>query len=128
MKRVLWALIMLSGIQLFAACDSNRAASTVRDGTYILEQTGTNEISLPCVTVSDEDISFTYDVLSSYLPIGNYSVKDNILIMTTNDEKYRYVFLIDENKLVFQKSESSQVNLSDDRIKINDNAIFMLKD
>jgi len=62
------------------------------------------------------------------LPIGNYSVKDNILIMTTNDEKYRYVFLIDENKLVFQKSESSQVNLSDDRIKINDNAIFMLKD
>ncbi len=129
MKRIVWSLIMLSTILLFAACDSNSAASTVKDGNYVLEQIGTNEISLPSVTVYDEDISFTYDVLSSYLPIGNYSIEDNILIMTTNDEKYKYVFLIDGNKLVFQKDESSQVNLTDDRfgIKIKDNAIFKLK-
>jgi hypothetical protein len=48
--------------------------------------------------------------------------------MTTKDGKYKYVFQIEGNKLIFQKNESSQVNLIDERfgIKITNNAEFKL--
>jgi hypothetical protein len=79
--------------------------------------------------VNNEDISFSYDSLSSYLPVGTYKVEDNILTMTTSDGKCEYVFLIDKDTLAFKKDESSEVTLTDDRlgIKIADNAKFKLK-
>ncbi|MCT4542435.1 MAG: hypothetical protein N4A63_02700 [Vallitalea sp.] len=48
--------------------------------------------------------------------------------MTTNDKKYKYVFEIDGDKLIFMKNESSKVNLIDERfgIKIKNNAEFKL--
>jgi hypothetical protein len=129
MKKIWVSLIMVLILLAFTACNFNNVTSTVKDGTYILEQTGTNAVILPSVTITNEDISFRYDSLSSYLPIGSYKIKGNILTMTTNDGKCKYVFLIDRDKLIFQKDESAEVNLIDDRlgIKITDNAIFKLK-
>jgi hypothetical protein len=51
------------------------------------------------------------------------------LTMITDDGKLKYVFLIDRDKLIFQKDESSEVNLIDDRfgVKITDNEKFELK-
>lgn len=129
MKKIWVSLIMVLILLFFTACNFNNVTSTVKDGTYVLEQTETNAVTLPSVTVSNEDISFTYDYLSSYLPIGSYKIEENILTMKTSDGKYKYVFLIDKDKLIFQKDESSEVNLTDNRseIKITDNAIFKLK-
>lgn len=129
MKKIWVSLIMVLILLVFTACNFNNVTSTVKDGTYVLEQTATNAVIIPSVTVSNEEISLRYDPLSSYLPIGSYKIEGNILTMTTNDGKYKYVFLIDRDKLIFQKDESAEVNLIDDRlgIKITDNAIFKLK-
>lgn len=129
MKRIWVNLIMVLILLSFTACNFNKVTSTVKDGAYVLEQTGTNAVTLPSVTVFNKDISFTYDPLSSYLPIGTYKIEGNTLTMTTDDAKYKYIFLIDRDVLIFQKDESSEVNLMDDRfgIKLTDNAIFKLK-
>jgi len=128
-KRVCISLTIALAL-LMTACSSNNDTTTVKDGTYVLKQAGTEEVILPCINISDDDISFTYDFLSSYLPTGTYTIEDDVLTMKTNDGKYKYVFKVDEDKLIFQKNESSKVDLIDDRlgVKVTDNAEFFLKE
>jgi len=38
---------------------------------------------------------------------GTYLIKDDILTMTSDDNKYIYVFQIDRENLIYQKNESS---------------------
>ncbi len=61
---------------------------------------------------------------------GTYTIEDDILTMRTDDKQYTYVFQIDGDKLIFQKNNSSEVNLIDTRfgISLTDNAIFKLKE
>ncbi len=121
---IMFMIFVLSG------CNSNNDSDTVKNGTYVMEQEETEEVFLPCVKVSDDEIVFSYDLLSSYLSIGTYLIDDGKLTMTTDDNKYNYVFQIDGDDLVFQKNESSSVNLIDGRfgVKVADNAKFHLKD
>jgi len=130
MKRASGSLIMVLVLLFLISCNYSNDTTTVRNGTYILEQTGTEAFLYPQVTISDDNISFTYDSLSSYLPVGVYTIEENILTMVTNDGLYKYVFQIDGDKLIFHKNESSKVKLTDDRIgiKITDNAEFKLKE
>lgn len=129
MKRIGVSLIMVLILLFLSACNSSNVVISVKDGTYVLEQTETKAVTLPHVTISKDDISFTYDYLSSYLPYGTYTIEGNILTMTTTDGKYKYLFQVKGDKLIFQKDESSEVNLKDDRlgIKIIGNAEFKLK-
>ncbi len=50
--------------------------------------------------------------------------------MITHDGRYKYVFQVDGDKLLFKGNESSAVNLTDDRFGINitDKAEFKLKE
>lgn len=129
MKKICVSLITVLILIFIIACIFNSGTSTVKNGTYVLEKTGTNAVVVPRVVVSKEQIAFIYDSLSSYLPIGTYKIAGNKLTMTTDDGKLKYIFLIDRDKLIFQKGESSEVNLIDDRfgVKITDNAKFELK-
>jgi hypothetical protein len=83
----------------------------------------------PFVNISDNQISFTYDLLSSHLSLGNYSIDGDILTMTTYYLKEIYVFQIDGDNLIFQKSRSSLISLKDEEhgVKITDKAKFYLK-
>lgn len=130
MKRTRVSLIMVWIFLFLTACNSNNDTATIKDGTYVLEQIDTETVILPSITISDDDISLTYDYLSSYLPFGTYKIEDNILTMITNDRKYKYVFQVGGDKLIFQKNGSAKVNLTDDRIgiKIADKAEFKLKE
>jgi hypothetical protein len=130
MKRVSIILIMALLLSFLTACSTSNNTTTLKDGIYLLEHTGVKTVLFPSVTISDDNITFTYDFLSSYLPIGTYKIKDNILTMITDDGKYKYVFQVDGDKLLFKENESSMINLIDDRfgIKITDNAEFKLKD
>lgn len=111
------------------ACNSSNVVISVKDGTYVLEQTATKGDVLPQVNISNGNISFTYDLLSSYSPDGTYTIDGNILTMTTTDKKYKYIFQVKGDKLIFHKDKSSKINLIDDRLgfKITDNAEFKLK-
>ncbi len=130
MKRTWINMIMVLILLFLTACNSNNHTTTVKYGTYVLEQIGTEAVAFPKVTISGDDILFTYDGLSSYLPFGTYTIENDILTMITNDRKYKYVFQIDGDKLVFQENESAKVNLTDNRfgIKITDNSEFKLKE
>ena len=129
MKRI-WVILILMIALFLTACNSKNEKITVKDGTYVLEQTDTGNTLLPYVNISDNNITFTYDCLSSYLPHGTYTIEDDILTMRTDDKQYTYVFQIDGDKLIFQKNNSSEVNLIDTRfgISLTDNAIFKLKE
>lgn len=129
MKRT-WVILIILLVLLLTACNSNNEKTTVKVGTYVLEQTETIGALLPYVNITDNDISFTYDCISSYCPHGTYTIEDDILTMITDENQYKYVFQVDEDKLIFQKNKSSEVNLTDGRLVINltDNAIFKLKE
>lgn len=126
MKKGLIGLIIVMALLFLTSCNSNNDRTTIKDGTYVMVQTGTEGILSPRVTISNEKISFSYDSLSSYLPIGVYTIEKDVLTMITNDGRYKYVFQIDGDKLIFQKNKSSKVNLIDESIgiKIVDNAEF----
>lgn len=117
-------MIIILILLLLTSCNTSKNTTTLKDGTYVLEHTGEEEGLFPSVTITGNDISFTYDVLSSYLPYGSYTIDNNVLTMKTSDGIYKYVFKVEGDKLVFQESESSPVGLIDDRfgIKITDNS------
>ncbi len=143
MFRMIIILILL----LLTSCNTGKDTTTLKDGTHVMDHTGKDTTTLkdgtyvmehvgegaeglfPSVTINGGDISFTYDFLSSYLSFGNYTIENNVLTMKTSDGKYKYVFKVEGDKLIFQESESSPVRLTDSRIgtKITDNAEFKLK-
>lgn len=125
-----FTIIMFFSLLILVACSSDEETSVLKDGNYVLEQKGDEEVLSPHVTISEDSMLFSYDSLSSYLLYGNYTIDEDILIMTTYDKKYSYVFQIDGDKLIFQEKESSSVSLIDSRFggKITDKAEFKRKD
>jgi len=101
----------------------------VKNGIYVMVQEDTQEALLPRIIISHDEIVFSYDLLSSYMPYGTYLLEDDLLTMNTDDNRYEYVFQIDGDKLIFLENESSSLQLTDDRFgaKVTDKAIFRLK-
>lgn len=128
MKRRTNSLFIALVLVMLTSCNSNNDINTVKNGTYVLEVEGTEAVVSPSVTISNKDITFSYDMLSSYLPVGVYTIEDDVLTMRTNDGKYKYVFQLDGESLVFQEDESSEVKLIDERFgsKITNEAEFKL--
>ena len=125
MKKACISFIMVLIFLLLSGCNSNKDSGTVNDGDYVMEQA---LAGWPYIHISEGKIHLG-DLTSSMLPngtSGTYLIDDDILTMTTDDNKYIYAFQIDGNNLIFQKNESSP----DDsiRIKITDNAKFHLID
>jgi hypothetical protein len=44
-----------------------------------------------------------------YIPVGTYEADDDNLILKTDDGKYKYVFKIKDNTLIFSAKESSEI-------------------
>lgn len=91
----------------------------------MIEQASTG---FPYVHISDGEITLG-DLASSFSQngtSGTYVIDDDTLTMTTEDNKYIYVFQVDENSLIFLQNESTPDNSI--RFRISDNAIFHLLD
>ena len=112
MKRMSRVII---SIFVLIFCTSCSAESTIREGTYLLQGQEESIAILPRVNIDGENIMFSYDLLSSYANIGGFIIDKNKLIMTTCDNRYTYVFEIDEDSLYFLEDESSNVSLTDPR-------------
>ena len=96
--------------------------------TYTLVSDET-DLPLPTLTLDQEEgtFSFAYDVLSSYLAVGTYETNGDKVELTTEDGKFHYTFYsADEDTLRFSADESSDVQLTDNRIGavITDGAVF----
>ncbi len=104
---MLLIFIMLS---TFTGCGKNTVtgAINVSVGKYIMLES--EEPLKPSVVLDENNMfMFTYSMLSSYVPTGSYEVADGKLILNTNDGKYKYVFKIKSNELIFDAKESSEI-------------------
>ena len=130
MRRGFACLIMGAALLLLTSCNINDETTTVENGTYVMQHEASEGAILPRVTISDDQISFSYDMLSSYLPVGTYTIEDHRLTMLTDDKSHQYVFQIEGETLVFLESQSSAVKLMNDKIgvAITDQAVFQLKE
>lgn len=121
-------ILLLLQLQLFA-CSTNKETSIIKEGTYVLEQSDSNQSAVPTILIEGNHFTFSYDILSSYFPNGTYDLKENIATMTTEDGLYSYVFLVENGALIFQKDKSSDVKLTDERMgtQITDQAKFNIQ-
>jgi len=98
---------------------------TIKEGLY--ELTTSTDPLAPRISIDGMEFTFSYDPLSSYLPIGKYSMSNGLVRMVTYDNKYHYVFILENNKLIFQKDKSSPLHITDKKLTsdIEDQAEFM---
>ena len=126
MKKIILYVCLLC--MLLIGCNNSQKDVEVKNGTYYME-TGSNVSMAPYIQISGKQMVFTYDFLSSYLIIGDYTIEDDTLTMTTTDGEKSFVFQIDGNSLLFQKNESSAITFIDEKIgiEIEDGAKFSLE-
>ncbi len=77
------------------------------------------------------EFTFSYDVLSSYLPYGSYELNGTTLTAVTSDGEYHYQFtLTDGGELVFHEAQSSKLTLTDARmgVAVRDGSVFAKKE
>lgn len=149
MKKITTITILFSLMFLLTACSSADKTTTsietteastpetvninLKSKSFYMETTQTktdDEVFTPCLSVFDDGtFGFTYDVLSSYLAHGTYTIENQELILKTDDENYQYVFTIeDDDTLLFVEDKSSDVSLiqKDIGAEITDGARFIL--
>lgn len=129
MKKALASLVAVL-LLLLTSCTIGNETATVKNGTYVMVQDASEEVMLPRVAVSEDRISFSYDVLSSYLPVGSYEVEGHRLKMMTDDGLHQYVFEIEGETLIFLEEESSKVKLTNEKIgtAVTDQTVFQLQE
>jgi hypothetical protein len=61
--------------------------------------------------------------------MGTYTVDKNMLILTTNNEEDVFVFVIEEDRLIFQEKISSEIHMmiSGMGIEVEDQGEFLLE-
>lgn len=120
MKKIFVLLIILTlTLSLFTACNNKTTELKMGRYTFVLkEKNEIPDVMLPYITLNDKQFTFFYDSLSSYLNIGTYKITDDILILTTSDEKYTYSFKIDGDSLIFIEDKSDSVGLIDKRLGV----------
>lgn len=103
-------------------------------GTYEMEDSN-NAITPPSMTFDLENHAFlfSYDILSSYLPIGKWKFENGKIIAATDDGRFIYTFkVLDGNTISFvQKGSPQMVYIDEDAAQnpsIVDGTRFILQD
>ncbi len=83
--------------------------------------------------LNKDTFSFSYDLLSSYLPHGTWEIEKGKVLATTHDKNYVYIFdIIDNVTLKFVQKGSSTITYTDENINTNpsivDGTKFVLSD
>lgn len=75
---------------------------------YVFEES--EDFMKPAVTLMEDGrFSFMFSMISSYIGIGTYEIKDDRLTLHTDDGKFVYVFDIVEDTIVFDAEASSEL-------------------
>ena len=104
-------------------------ATVPRDGVYRMSVPPETVVA-PTLTLDAEASTFlfSYDVLSSFLPIGTFTQKGDV-ITCAGDATHTYLFrVVNETTLAFIAEGSSPVTLTDDRLgePVLDGSVFLL--
>lgn len=114
---------------LFAGCtrqtEEGQPIAQVQLGKYEME--ASEEPFKPYVMLEEnQTFQMMYSALMSYLPLGTYEVKEDSVVLTTEDGERHYTFRIDGDTLVFRKDKSSSVKFGKEEL-MPDGAVFRLK-
>lgn len=118
MKKLTIFALVLCMLFVFAACGDGEIAP--KSGTYVagegysMSETGIPALK-PFITLNADEgtFTFTFDPLSSYLPVGTYTVTEGLLTAKTSDGQYTYNFdVVDEGTLRFNSEGSSDITYS----------------
>lgn len=121
MRRIIQAaLFFLLPLLLLSGCLGSPKPAGPPLGKY--EFSASTEVIKPAVTLKEGNhFLFMFSPLSSYLALGTFTQEKDQLILTTDDEKYRFVFRVGQNQLIFSAGESSPLPLY---TQIPDGAVF----
>ena len=124
MKRFFLLVLSIATIIGVAACSNNAkiADQDIPIGTYIMEES--EDFMKPIIKLEGNNkFTFNYSLLSSYFAFGSY-VEDELgnLILKTDDGKFQYVFKIKDKTLIFNASESAEIQ---PYANVPDGAIFL---
>ncbi len=98
---------------------------------YHLKVEDAGERFLPSIYLDPKTktFSFTYSLLSSYLPYGTYEITDGILVMKTVEDAECYQFeVVDDHTLKYLEESSTAIHQYDEKIEypLEDGALFEL--
>ncbi len=101
----------------------------IKEGQYVAE-VEEGMLSRPQLSLwEDKHFTFSYDMLSSYMPMGTYDIKNGKVIATTEGGHETYTFQIkDEETLVFLAGESTKISMIEGRVSVVDGAEFRWKE
>lgn len=122
MKRK-YALLLLLSLLLFS-CGQN--TPEVKNGKYTTQPEDTTALGAYLFLDSENhDFYFTYDYLSSYANQGSFKFEGKQIIATTEDEKYTFVFDVqDEETLLFREKGSSQIKMIQGEPSVKEGTLF----
>ena len=98
-KTLLIAAAILICTFILCSCVEKRLSGTYTFG----EGANSAEVTL----YEDGSFEFMFSPISSYLGIGEFTVKNDKLTLKTSDGQYHYVFRITDNGIVFDADASS---------------------
>lgn len=97
----------------------------IQPGRYIMEHGEEWELFVPTVRFyKNQEFSFNWSLLSSYYAFGTYEIKDDNVILKTDDGEYQYTFRLDGEFLVFDQEHSSEVKTYEGDLEVADGAVF----
>ena len=70
--------------------------------------------------------TFVFSPISSTIHMGSYEIRDNTLILTTDDGNNSYFFLIEGNSLIFRAERSTSIQKFRDLNIVHDKTVFSL--
>jgi hypothetical protein len=122
-------LFIITGVNiLLSGCA--KTVYGVSEGIYVMQGTQ-DETPKPAITfnVEERTFSFTYDVLSSYLPCGSWDIEDEKIVAKTDDGKYTYIYeVVDNNTIRFIQKGSSPITTVEGDTPVTDGAEFTFED
>ncbi len=110
MKKALYLLLLvLILIPTFVGCVNENNLDVDITNVYVYEES--TEALKPTITFEENNqYTFMYSALSSYLPGGSYEISDEYVVLKTDDEPgYEYFFKIKGETLVFDSEKSSEM-------------------
>ena len=99
---------MLS-LSLCACSAAKPASASLKSGIYRIEAQADSILSPYIILDADNNsFAFVYSMLSSYIPTGNYEIKNDKLLLFTGSTEH-YIFDIDDGKLIYNQTDSTKL-------------------
>jgi len=118
-RKVLMILLIMLALIFVAGCSSQSKEKSLKTGKYVMQDAEVEDWSWVNLK-EDNKFEFNRCGALSYLPMGTYSVEDNVLILSVSEDEV-YKFIIDGDKLIFESGKMAEPFVSK-------GAVFKLSD